>query len=223
MAGKRTTKHIEATVMVKDVSGKEIEPLELPQDIFGITASDKLLAQYVRVYLANQRQGTAHTKTRAEVNATTKKVYKQKGTGRARHGARSASLFVGGGVTHGPKPRSFSLKLNKKQRAKALYCSLSLKAHDSMIQVLGGLEGLDGKTKAAGNALKNLGLNTGKTLIVYAPGEGAHLRKQFSNIKTLSSSQDRLLNAYKVLRADTVVFTRSGFQDFLTFRRGKTE
>src|SRR3989338_10841907 len=91
----KITKKLTGSVPVYDVSGTHSEEMSLPEEIFNVTASDRLLAQYIRVYLANQRQGTHKTKRRGEIKATTKKVYRQKGTGRARHGPRSAPIFLG--------------------------------------------------------------------------------------------------------------------------------
>ncbi|MEX1052738.1 MAG: 50S ribosomal protein L4, partial [Patescibacteria group bacterium] len=123
MPTKSTTKN---TLAVFDLSGKKsTKTVTLPQDIFGSKASDILLAKYVRVYLANKRSWSAVTKTRAEVTASTRKIYRQKGTGRARHGALTAPLFVGGGTTHGPKGIGRKLKLNKKQIKQALFGALS--------------------------------------------------------------------------------------------------
>src|SRR3989338_9847754 len=99
----------------------------MPKEIFAVEASPRLLAQYVRVYLANRRQGTASAKTRAEVKGSTRKIYKQKGTGKARHGDIKAPIFIGGGVVGGPIPRDFSLKFNKKQKRKVLFYALTLK------------------------------------------------------------------------------------------------
>src|SRR3989338_4919632 len=115
------------TIPVYDLNGKEKGTVELAKEIFAVEASPKLLAQYVRVYLANRRQGTASTKTRGEITGSTRKIYKQKGTGRDRHGDIKAPIFVGGGTVGGPKPRDYSLKFNKKQTKKALFYSLSLK------------------------------------------------------------------------------------------------
>lgn len=219
---KKTTqsakKSIGVEITIIDTNGKEVSKLSLPVDIFGVKASDKLLSQYVRVYLANQRQGTASAKMRGEVNATTKKVYRQKGTGRARHGAKTAALFVGGGVTHGPKPRDYSLKLNKKQKVKALLYALSLKAQNNSLTVIQGFDKLGMKTKNASEMLKNVGLDGKKALVIYAPTQAEMTRKTLANIDVIKGSQSRLLNAYDILIAQNLVFTQEGLDDFLSFR-----
>lgn len=204
---------------VFDVKGTAQGSVELAKDIFDASASRMLLAQYVRVYLANQRQGTHSTKGRGDVQASTRKIYRQKGTGRARHGARTANLFVGGGVTFGPQVRSHNLRLNKKQRQKALYYALSLKAQDGKVKVLSGVDSASGKTKEMADALSSHNLEARKTLVVYAPEQASIARKSFGNIKGISTAQDRLVNAFNVLKAENVVFTQEALNDFLTFRK----
>ena len=120
-------KKVNLTIPVYDLDGKEKSTLEVAKEIFGIESNPKLIAQYVRVYHANQRQGTSSTKTRGEVRGSTRKIYRQKGTGKARHGDIKAPIFVGGGVVGGPQPGKHSLKLNKKQIKKSLFTALSLK------------------------------------------------------------------------------------------------
>ena len=150
------------SILLYSTEGTKSGEIDVPSEIFDVTASDKLLAQYVRVYLANQRQGTNKVKTRSEVKGSTRKIYRQKGTGRARHGAKTAPIFVGGGVAHGPRLRSFKLKLNKKQRRKALYYSLTLmKKSGDIIRVSLTLSRLEDRT---GNiiGLVGIGRNIGE-------------------------------------------------------------
>lgn len=209
----------ELSAQVFDTTGKAISTTVLPDAVFKIVASARLLAQYVRVYLSNQRQGTHKAKDRSEVSASTKKIYKQKGTGRARHGARTAALFVGGGVTHGPVVRTHALRMNKKQRQKALLCSLSLKAEGNNVIILDNMNALNGKTKEMASLIKTLDINPKKTLIVYAPDQAELFRKLLSNIKNTHTSQDRLMNAFAVLKAEKVIFTTEALADFLSFRK----
>ncbi len=205
---------------VIDMKGAVVGSVNLPEGIFDVTASDRLLAQYVRVYLANQRQGTAKTKTRGEVKASTKKIYRQKGTGRARHGAKTAPIFVGGGVAHGVKLRSFTLKLNKKQRTKALYYSLTLKRKDSSINVVKGLEGVVGKTKEAIGVLSAIGLaDSKKAMFVYGnkeKNEGFLMGLQ--NIGTIKLAECHLINAYDVMNATKIIFSEEALREFIEFR-----
>jgi large subunit ribosomal protein L4 len=108
-------------VAIVDVSGASKGNMTLPAEIFGVIPNKALLAQAVRVYLANQRQGNASTQTRGEVVGSTRKIYRQKGTGRARHGAIKAPIFVGGGVAHGPHPHDFGLDFPKKNEESSTY------------------------------------------------------------------------------------------------------
>jgi len=154
---------LKITVMGTD--GKSAGTMTLSKDVFGAKVNPSLMSQAVRVYLANQRQGNASTKSRGEISLTTAKWYRQKGTGRARHGAKSAPIFVKGGVAHGPKPRDFSLSLPTKMKKAALVSALSDQMKNNNIIVVSGIEKLGPKTKNMANTLKNLdGLK--KTLIV---------------------------------------------------------
>src|SRR3989344_6029979 len=129
----KTTKKGSLFAPVYDLKGAKSGTLALPKEVFGTKVNNSLMAQAVRVYLANQRQGNATTKTRGEVQGSSKKIYRQKGTGRARHGSLRAPIFVKGGIVFGPKPRDFSLDLPKKMKRKALFSSLSAKAADSEV------------------------------------------------------------------------------------------
>ena len=135
------------TVSVYGMDGKSSGTVTLPKEIFGEVVNKKLLAQAVRVYMANKRQGNASTKTRGEVEGSTRKIYRQKGTGNARHGSIRAPIFVKGGIVHGPKPRDFGLDLSKKMRRKALFSALSAKLQDGDVKVVSGFEKMTPKTK----------------------------------------------------------------------------
>ncbi|MEK7565426.1 MAG: 50S ribosomal protein L4 [Patescibacteria group bacterium] len=173
----------------------------LPKEIFKVKVRPALLAQSVRVYLANQRQGTQSTKTRSEVAGTTKKVYRQKGTGGARHGDRKAPIYVGGGIAFGPKPRDFSLKLSQKMRHLALLGALSLAAKDKKLQVVSGLEKVSGKTKDAAKFLKDF---PNKSILIVVNGFQKNTFQSFRNIKNLTVLPYNQLNAYEVLKAKTI-------------------
>lgn len=192
-----------------EVSGK----VEVPKEIFDVEASPKLLAQYVRVYLANQRAGTASTKTRGEVRGSTRKIYPQKGTGRARHGDIKAPIFVGGGVVFGPKPRDFSLKINKKQRRKALFYSLTLKLREGKIKALEDefLQKVK-KTKQFAEFLEKVGINGKRIGIIMPAREKENLERAIRNIPKVEPLDAESLNAYFVLRADTLFFVKKTFK-----------
>ena len=199
------------TTQVFDLKGKVVGNIDLPKEIFGAKINNTLMAQAVRVYLANQRLGTHFTKSRGEVNATTKKAWKQKGTGRARHGARSAPIFVGGGVAHGPKPRDYSLKFPKKMKKVSLFSALSVKLKDGEIKVLAGLEKIEPKTKIMAGVLKNIGLADKKLLLVTSDGEKEDYKNVYRagrNIKRVNILNAKLLNTYEVLDNKMLVLTK---------------
>jgi len=197
------------SAIICDVHGKELGDIDLPKEIFSVTASSKLLAQYVRVYLANQRQGTQLTKTRSEVSGSTRKIYRQKGTGRARHGDIKAPIFVGGGVAHGPKPRDFSLKINKKQKRKALFSALTQRFKSGDIYFVDGLLKIKPKTKNFVKILADLKLDKTKSILLVLPKEKSeNLVLASRNIKEVEFANVASLNAYQVLKARKIIFTK---------------
>ena len=161
----KNTKTIE--IPVYDLTGKSNSMMKVSDTIFGQKENAALIAQYMRVYLQNQRQGTVSTKTRGEVAGTTHKMYKQKGTGRARHGSGKEPIFVGGGIAFGPRPREFSKTLNKKQKKQALYISLSTKAKQKAVMaIVEEALSIKPKTKQIADLLKSLKLEGKKILFV---------------------------------------------------------
>ncbi len=187
---------------VFDIKGKIVSHIDLPQQIFGAKINDLLISQAVRVYLANQRQGTTKTKSRGEVDKTTKKVWQQKGTGRARHGSRRAPIFVGGGLTFGPKPRDLSLNISKKMKILALFSALSSKFKDSEIKIIKGLEEILPKTKLMAEVLKNLGIKEDEKVLLVLSRNGVgseNVYRASRNIQGLEILSANSLNAYKVL------------------------
>jgi large subunit ribosomal protein L4 len=127
-------------VPVRNVTGDTVGEIELREDIFGAPVSEPLMHQALVRQQANARLGTHNTRTRGEVRGSTRKIYRQKGTGRARHGSVKVNLWPGGGVVHGPKPRSYRKKMPRKMRRAAYRSALSVKAHDGQIVVLDALE-----------------------------------------------------------------------------------
>lgn len=218
-------------IEVFDTEGKVIKKLDLPEKIFAAKVNEKLMAQAVRVYLANQRQGTQKTKTRGEIVASTAKIWRQKGTGRARHGAKSAPIFVGGGVAHGPKPRDFSLKLPQKMRRAALFSALTAKLQEKAVVAVSGLEEIKPKTKEFAAVLKKLGdtLNSGKgkklKLLVVLPGKTENLERAARNVEGVTLSAASALNTYLVLNHKKLLFLENAFpvleQTFLKEKQPK--
>lgn len=187
---------------VFDTKGKITGRMELPQQIFGVKINNSLMSQAVRVYLANQRQGTSKTKHRGEVDRTTKKIYQQKGTGRARHGSRRAPIFVGGGKVFGPTPRDLSLSISKKMRTLALFCALSSKLKDNEIKIIKGLETILPKTKLMVEVLKNLEIKDASKVLLIMPKIGRETENVYRagrNIEGVEILSANTLNTYKVL------------------------
>jgi large subunit ribosomal protein L4 len=180
--------------------------IELNDSIFGLTPRKDLIQRVVVWQLAKRRAGTHKTKTRSEINRTTKKWYRQKGTGSARHGARSAPLFVGGGKAMAPVVRSHEFDLPKKVRAAGLRHALSAKAKGDQLIVVDAVSAKETKTKALAARLKKLGTN--RMLIVDGEFEQNFERsaRNLANVVLLPAAG---LNVYDVLRQDTLVLTKA--------------
>lgn len=194
-----------------DTKGQKIEQIELEKKVWGVPSNPALVAQAVRVYLTNQRQGNASTKTRGEVKGSSRKIYRQKGTGRARQGSIRAPHRVGGGIVFGPRPRDFELKMSKKMKKKALFCVLSDKFRENKILFIDGLEKLKGKTKEATQILKNLKLQ-GKKVLFVLPEKIEKLEKSIRNIKNVEYEKVNLINVYKILNSENIVFLRGSIE-----------
>jgi large subunit ribosomal protein L4 len=191
-----------------------LEGTVLPKDIFGVKASDKLLSQYVYVYLNNLKKGRSQTKTRSQVVGSTRKIYRQKGTGRARHGSNKAPIFVGGGVAFGPTGDYRQLKLTKKMKRKALFYALSLKLQEKRLVLVKEIQiSKINKTKQASVFLA--GLKYQKPAILVLP----HAHKTqvcFHNLTDLTVNEPCALNAYKVLKSQTLIFTDKSLAEFIS-------
>ncbi len=190
----------------KDGKDSKSEEIELSDAIFGLEPRSDLMQRVVVWQLAKRRAGTHKTKTRGEVNRTTKKMYRQKGTGSARHGARSAPLFVGGGKAMAPVVRSHEFDLPKKVRAAGLRHALSAKVKNSKLIVLDAATSSDGKTKALAARLAKLG--DASLLIVDGAFDEKFARgaRNLVNVSLLAAGG---LNVYDVLRRDTLVLTKA--------------
>lgn len=193
------------TLKTVTTSGKSSKEITTP--LFDTVANAKTVAQAVRVFLSNQRQGTVKVKTRGEVDRTKKKWYRQKGTGGARHGARSAPIFVGGGVSHGPTGLTdWTLKMSKPMKIVALRTALAMQAKDGNISVVEGLEKIGAKTKEVAKMLKDLGLEESKTLIV-ADKTHENLIRGSRNIGTVLCTRADRLNTFEVMNAYKILMT----------------
>jgi large subunit ribosomal protein L4 len=190
---------------VYNIEGKKVNDVELKEDIFGIIPNEELVHSVIVNYLANQRQGTQSTKTRAEVRGGGKKPWRQKGTGRARQGSIRAPHWVGGGIALGPKPRSYSYKLNKKERRLAIKSCLSSKVIENELTVIDKFEFNEIKTKEVAKMLNNLKLE-GKTLILL-PEKNEIIQKSARNIKGVKTLSVNTINAYDLVKYKNLVVT----------------
>ncbi len=191
---------------VIDMTGNIVEKITLPESLFGAKINDVLMAQAVRVYLANQRQGTSSTKTRGEVDGSTRKIYRQKGTGRARHGGIRAPIFVKGGIAHGPKPRDYSLTLPTQMKRAAIKSALTTKLHAGDIKIVAGFEKIEIKTKIMAQALKKIGLT--KNLLFVMPNDMENVFKAARNMKGVTVTAANRVNTYELLQAKTIILMK---------------
>lgn len=206
-------KSIGLTIPVYDIKGKEIDKAELPKEIFNYKINKSLIAQAIRVYQFNQRQGTASTKTRGEVVGSTRKIYRQKGTGRARHGSIKAPIFVGGGVVGGPKPKDYSLTINKKQKRKAIFSALTLMFKNKKIIGLNkkSLE-IDPKTKYIIEFLKTLDLLNKKIIFVLPKIEKNNFILAARNIQRVNIVDVKSLNIFQILNCEKLIFVEDSIE-----------
>jgi large subunit ribosomal protein L4 len=194
---------------VYDHTGKKITTQTLNKAIFDVKVNPQLLALAVRVYQINQRQGTKATQTRGQVNFTGAKLWRQKGTGRARHGSRRAPVFVGGGRAHGPTGvENFTKRLTKKMRQIALRNALTVKQQASELLLINNLEKVDAKTKSYQKLMQTLFKNTPttKTLLILDQPDPKILRAT-GNLKYLSVSQAHRINVFEILNHHQLILT----------------
>lgn len=192
-------------VAVFDLSGKEVKKVDLPTYIFEEEVNTDLMHQaYVR-QMANARQGTAKAKSRGEVRGSTAKIYRQKGTGRARHGARTAPIFVGGGQAHPPRPRKYTKKMPKKMRRKAIRCALSALMRDEQLVFVDKFDFEEPKTKQMMQALASI-TGSNNALVVLGNKDENVMRSIF-NLPQAHVILANYLNIRDLLRYDKVVIT----------------
>ncbi len=194
-------------VKVLNVSGQETgAKVQLPEAIFGIEPNDHAIYLDVKQFLANQRQGTHKAKQRNEIAGSTRKLYKQKGTGGARAGSVKSPLFNGGGRVFGPQPRDYSFKLNKKLKTLARYSALSYKAKDSNVIVLEDFNFDSIKTKNYIKLVADLNATNEKTLLVL-PAANNNVYLSSRNLKKTKVITADQLNTYDVLNAGKLLLT----------------
>lgn len=188
---------------VLDKSGKKVSSIELSDAVFGITPNERVMHAAVVNFLANQRQGTQSTKTRAEVRGGGRKPWRQKGTGRARQGSTRSPQWTHGGVALGPKPRDYSYTLNKKVKRLAIQSALSDKAANGNLIIVESLAMEEYKTKTVASLLAAVGAE-GKSLVATAALE-AKLVKSAANLPGVKTSMAANVNTYDVLNASKLV------------------
>jgi len=201
------------------LGGEAADKTKLPGEVFEVKVAPTLLAQAARVYLANQRQTGAKTRTRGEVAKTTAKMYRQKGTGRARHGSYSAPIFVGGGVAHGPDGnQNWKRKLTKAMSKKALLGALSIRAAENKLGVIAGADKASGKTKEAAKLMTKMGKEFQQGLLVVGE-EQKEAAQAWRNIADVITRER--LNTYEVLRHKAIILTSEAIVELVKYANTK--
>ncbi|MEG0018915.1 MAG: 50S ribosomal protein L4 [Oscillospiraceae bacterium] len=188
---------------VLDINGKKVDTVELSDAVFGIKPNEKVMHMAVVNFLANQRQGTQSTLTRAEVRGGGRKPWKQKGTGRARQGSIRSPQWTHGGIALGPKPRDFSYSLNRKVKKLALVSALSAKAQAGKLVIVNDFAITDYSTKAVIKMLENINVQ-GKALLVQAVAD-TKVVKSAGNIPGVQTTIATSMNTYDTINAKTLV------------------
>ncbi len=190
-------------VDVYNMQGKKVSDVELNEAVFGIEPNENVVHSALVNYLANQRQGTQSTKTRAEVRGGGRKPWRQKGTGRARQGSIRAPQWIKGGIALGPKPRSYSYRINKKEKQLAIKSLLSAKVLDNELTVVDKLEVKDAKTKVMAKALADLKVE-GKALIILAD-KNENVSRSSRNIEGVKTIELNTINVFDLLNCNKLV------------------
>ena len=194
--------------------------MELPDGVFGVKWNADLVHQVVTSYAANRRSGTAHARDRGDVRGGGKKPWRQKGTGRARHGSIRSPIWKGGGVTHGPrKEKVYEKKINKKMARRALWSVLSAKARDREILVMDDLKFPEGKTKAAATMFRKFSgheefkkIEKGNGVLVLLSGKDDAARRALRNLPYAGVDEARNLNAYQALQYRYILFLKDALE-----------
>ncbi len=202
---KTAVKPVGFSVPVYALDGTKSGNLELPKEIFGAKVNKPLLAQAVRVYFNNQRAHYGNTKTRAEVNYSTKKQGPQKGSGHARHGSLKAPIYVGGGIALGPKSRKVVLSLPPKMKQQALISALSSKMADGEILGLTGAEKATGKTKEIAKLLEKMDK---RNVLIVSDESNEKLTRSVRNLPGMTNIFAEQLNVFEVVASHTLMITR---------------
>lgn len=206
-------KEINTKLSVLDLTGKEVDTIQLDKTLFDGKVNKTLLYEVNKMYQANKRQGTASCKTRADVSGGGAKPWRQKGTGRARVGSSNNPVWRGGGVAFGPHPRDYSYKMPKKAMQKALLSSLNARLIEEMVQPIVKVELAEAKTKEMKKILANLKLEN-KTLLV-VDGASETVKKAARNLKKLTLKEGSDINARDVLLNESIVIEKEAFEKII--------
>ena len=193
------------SIDVYNIEGKKVKSLDLKEEIFGIEPNEAVVHSVLVNYLANQRQGTQSTKTRAEVRGGGRKPWRQKGTGRARQGSIRAPQWIKGGIALGPKPRSYKYRVNKKERQLAIKSLLSSKVLENNLVVVDKFDFKEIKTKQMATAMKNLKVEE-KAFVVLATSD-EKVQKSARNLENVKTGSVNTINVYDLLRYQKLVLT----------------
>ena len=193
------------SIDVYNIEGKKVKSLDLKEEIFGIEPNEAIVHSVLVNYLANQRQGTQSTKTRAEVRGGGRKPWRQKGTGRARQGSIRAPQWIKGGIALGPKPRSYKYRVNRKERQLAIKSLLSSKVLENNLVVVDKIDFKEIKTKQMANAMKNLKVEEKAFVVLAASNE--NVQKSARNLENVKTGSVNTINVYDLLRYQKLVLT----------------
>ena len=199
-----------AKIDIKDLTGAVKGSIELSDEIFGIEPNEAAMSTVVRNQLANRRQGTQKTKTRSEVSGGGKRPYRQKGTGRARHGSTRSAQYVGGGIIFGPNPRSYSYTVPKKIKRLALKSALSSKVADQKMIVIENMDLDEVKTATVAKALKAIGAGESSLIVLEGVNRNAELSAR--NIKDVKTALVNTINVMDILKYDSFVATKAAVE-----------
>jgi len=197
-------------VNVYNMLGEQTGEIELAEDVFGVEINQHVLYEVVKNQLANRRQGTQSVKTRSEVRGGGRKPWRQKGTGRARHGSIRSPLWVGGGVAFAPKPRDYSYKVPRKVKRLAIKSALSSKVLSDELIVLDELIMEEPKTKEMAEVLANI--KAGKKALIVMNDNDINVIKSARNIPNIQTIFIDNLNVYDILNSDTLIITKEGIR-----------
>jgi large subunit ribosomal protein L4 len=203
-------------IPVFDIKGKELKAWIVEDAVFG-KANTAILSQAVRVYTSNSHQKTHKVLTRGEVTGSTRKIYRQKGTGNARHGAKYAPIFVGGGIAHGPNGvRPENMILPKNMRRRALAAAMQTKLAGSLVSGLSGLKDFSGKTSSAVKLLSTIATHPTNSVLIVTDGKASSLYLSINNLQGVTMKRANLVNAFDLISATHLIITKKALSTITT-------